>query len=103
MIHLIENKLSELNELCQRYHVQRLELFGSAVEEGKFQTDSSDLDCLVEFFHSDTMNKADQYFDFLEDWQELFSMKIDLVTARAFKNPYFIASVNPQKELLYVA
>lgn len=92
-----------MKELCHHYSVKKLELFGSAVREGAFQSGSSDLDFLVDFFPSETMNKADQYFGFLEGLQELFSIKIDLVTHRSLKNPYFIATVNQQKELLYVA
>lgn len=45
---LVEDKLTELTELCSEFRVRRLELFGSAVS-GEFELGSSDLDFLVEF------------------------------------------------------
>jgi uncharacterized protein len=39
---------SELEELCRRHHVRRLELFGSAATE-RYCPAESDLDFLVEF------------------------------------------------------
>lgn len=38
---------AELSELCRRWHIRRLSLFGSVLGEG-FRTDS-DVDVLVEF------------------------------------------------------
>ena len=44
---LIERKRVEIEELCLRYGVERLYLFGSAAT-GLFRPSSSDLDCIVE-------------------------------------------------------
>ena len=48
MVSPIARHRDELEELCRRYHVRRLELFGSAVS-GKFNPDTSDPDFLVSF------------------------------------------------------
>ena len=45
---LIEAKHKQIEELCKRYRVRKLELFGSAVSD-RFDTATSDLDFLVEF------------------------------------------------------
>ena len=47
MIPLIEVKRTEVGELCRRYGVRRLEVFGSAAR-GSFDPETSDLDFLVE-------------------------------------------------------
>jgi len=47
MIRLVEERRAELAKLCVKYHVKRLELFGSATGPGF--TDDSDLDFLVEY------------------------------------------------------
>ena len=54
MIALIEQKRESLVDLCRRYRVSRLEVFGSAVT-GKFDPERSDLDVLVEFERSSPM------------------------------------------------
>jgi len=48
MIHEIEQRRSDLEALCRRFGVRRLELFGSAAT-GAFRSEDSDLDFLVEF------------------------------------------------------
>ena len=41
-------KMEELTELCRRFNVKRLEIFGSAATEA-FGAESSDLDFIVDF------------------------------------------------------
>lgn len=48
MIPLVLERLDDLRELCQRFRVQRLDLFGSATSTD-FDPATSDLDFLVEF------------------------------------------------------
>jgi predicted nucleotidyltransferase len=43
---LLQAKLELLRELCERFGVERLELFGSAAR-GAFGPAHSDLDCIV--------------------------------------------------------
>ena len=45
---IVERKLPAIAELCRRFGVRRLDLFGSAVT-GRFDLARSDLDFLVEF------------------------------------------------------
>jgi predicted nucleotidyltransferase len=102
MIALLEQHRAALAELCRRYCVARLELFGSAATE-RFDPASSDLDFLVEFQPGYPQGPFRQYFDFLLDLQRLFGRKVDLVEAGAMKNPYFIQSANRNKVPLYAA
>jgi hypothetical protein len=99
---LIESHRSKLEQLCKRYHVKRLELFGSAAT-GDFKPETSDLDFLVEFHATKEMNAADRYFGLLEALRSLFQRKVDLVMARAMHNPYFIREVNKSRTMLYAA
>jgi predicted nucleotidyltransferase len=48
VIALIEEHRGALRQLCQRYRVQRLEVFGSAATENAFDPHTSDLDFRVE-------------------------------------------------------
>jgi predicted nucleotidyltransferase len=92
----------ELYELCRRFRVRRLELFGSAAT-GRHLPEGSDLDFLVEFATLSPGSYADTYFDFREALENLFDSSVDLVVASAIKNPYFRQSVEESKVLLYAA
>ena len=92
----------ELEELCRRYNVRRLELFGSAVS-GEFDVDTSDLDFLVTFEELEPRIYADAYLGFYEGLAALFKRRIDLVSASAITNPYFLESIERSREKLYAA
>jgi predicted nucleotidyltransferase len=102
MIELIQQHVHEIESLCEKHCVARLELFGSAVT-GKFNRLASDLDFLVEFLPLAEGQYADAYFDLLFALQDLFGRDVDLVTVNSIKNPYFIQVIDQQKELLYAA
>lgn len=100
MIPEIEQHRAELETLCRRFGVRRLELFGSAATDA-FHFGRSDLDFLVEFAPPLGPGYADRYFGLLEALEALFGRPVDLVVASAIKNPYFRESVEKTRELLY--
>lgn len=100
MIPDIERTRPELEELCRRYRVRRMEAFGSAAT-GRFESETSDIDLLVEFEATGSPGYADRYFGLLESLETLFGRPVDLVVASAIKNPYFRQSVDQTKALLY--
>jgi len=91
-----------LDELCRRYAVQRLELFGSGATDA-FDSSRSDLDFLVEFGPDQERDLFHRYFELQESLQNLFARKVDLVMVGAMKNPYFIEAVNKTRQLVYAA
>lgn len=93
---------AELDELCRRYHVRRLELFGSAAV-GRDVPGKSDLDFLVEFDPLPRGSYANAYFGLIESLEKLFQRPIDLVVASAIKNPYFKESIERTRAVLYAA
>ena len=98
----IEEKQEELTSLCRRYHVRRLELFGSAAA-GVFEPATSDLDFLVEFEELDPCAYADAYFGLQESLSALYRRPVDLVIPAAVHNPYFLRSIERNRALLYAA
>ena len=102
MVGIVESKREELGRLCARYHVGRLELFGSAAA-GRFDPGRSDLDFLVEFRDVPPGQHADCYFGLLEALESLFGRRIDLVETKAIDNPYFLAAIGAEREVLYAA
>ncbi len=91
-----------LEQLCRRFHVQRLGAFGSATDTARFN-DNSDLDFLVEFEEMPPAAYADAYFGLLAALVALYGRPVDLVTAGSLRNPYFAASVHERLIELYAA
>ena len=87
MTELIELKRSELHTLCQRYCVKRMALFGSALRED-FDSAHSDLDFAVEFQSMAPHEHAESYFGLLEELENLFTRRVDLVELGVVRNPY---------------
>jgi uncharacterized protein len=102
MIQEIKDRRGAIEDLCQRFRVRRLELFGSAAAGG-FDARRSNLDFLVEFDELRANEYADAYFGLLEKLQKLFQREVDLVVARSLKNPYLIESIQRSRALLYAA
>jgi len=102
MNRLVTKKKDAVRQLCRRYRVRRLELFGSATGD-KFDEKSSDLDFVVEFEEFGPSEYAEAYFGLLEGLQSLFDREIDLVVLSAVKNPYFRESIERSRTALYAA
>ena len=62
--------------LCQRHHVARLEIFGSAARGDDFDPARSDVDVLVEFLPGRT--PAWEFFRWGGELRELIGRKVDL-------------------------
>lgn len=101
-VSVIRDRLPELRELCRRFGVRRLELFGSATRDD-FDPERSDLDFLVEIDPVGAMGYADSYFGLREGLVELFGREIDLVTASAVRNPHFLEAIERTRWPLYAA
>jgi predicted nucleotidyltransferase len=102
MIALLKAKLNEIEALCSRYGVARLEVFGSALRED-FQADRGDLDMLVELKPMEPYARVEAYFGLLDALRTLLHQDIDLVMAGAVKNPYISQEIERTKQLLYAA
>jgi len=102
MIREIQECRRELTALCRRFHVQRLELFGSAMGHD-FDGGTSDLDFLVEFEPMPAGAYASAFFEFKESLEQLFRRRVDLVVPSAIRNPWFRAGIERNKALLYAA
>ncbi len=91
-----------LADLCRRYHVAKLELFGSRAK-GTARPDS-DVDLLVTFEEGQTPGL--EFFGMALDLESLFGHPVDLLTRPTVehdRNPYFKQNVLSTAELLYAA
>jgi predicted nucleotidyltransferase len=90
----------ELTHLCRQFHVKTLELFGSATQE-TYDPVCSDLDFLVDFLPLEPGPHAKAYFGLWFALKQLFGCEVDLVETPALRNPYFLKTIAPQRQVLY--
>ena len=100
---LIEMNMDKLIELCKKFHVAKLWVFGSILTP-RFN-EESDVDFSVNFnddyINSHNLDWADIFFNFLHELESLFSRKIDLVCDDSVRNPYFRTELDNTKVLIY--
>ncbi len=103
MIDDIELRREEVRALCRRFHVRRLDLFGSAARQD-FDPEKSDIDFLVEFDrrHPDALSFK-TYFQLKESLEALLGRPVDLVEPGAIRNPYLKASIERSREPFFEA
>jgi predicted nucleotidyltransferase len=96
---IVDQNIDDLKRLCTMYKVEKMYLFGSALN-ATFNKES-DIDFLVTFKFIELSNYFDNYMDFKENLEKLFGRKVDLVEAQTLKNPILINAINKSKELIY--
>ena len=98
-MNLIKSHITELNLICKQYGVKSLFVFGS-VASNTGNADS-DIDLLVDFNTTDPLTYADNYFGLKFRLHDLLKRKIDLLEARALKNPFLKQEIDSTKVLVY--
>ena len=102
-MNLINANLQKIIELCKKYRVKSLSVFGSILTD-RFN-DDSDVDFLVDFlpYNPDDpdFDCLTNYLDLADSLEDVLKRKIDLVVEKGMRNKYFIANVNRTKQLIY--
>lgn len=93
------NHIERIKTLCNLYNVEKMYLFGSALNSNF--SDASDIDLLVKFKPIALANYFDNYMNFKENLESVFGREVDLLEEQTLKNPILINSINRTKELIY--
>lgn len=96
----IRDHADEISELCRKFGVVRLDLFGSAAR-GDFDPVASDIDLVASFARTSEAGYADRYLDFAESLEALFGRKVDLLTPGAIRNPRFAERIERETVRIY--
>ena len=103
-MHLIEHNLQSIFDLCKKYRVKRLFVFGSILTD-RFN-ENSDVDFSVDFdrdtINADKLDWADLFFGFLEELQNILKRKVDIVFEDYINNPYFRNELDRTKKLIWM-
>jgi len=102
VVRVLHDKREAIVEICARYGVVRLDVFGSALRED-FLPGESDLDLLVEFGPHEGYALVEAYLGLLDELRELLGVEVDLVMAGAVKNRYIARGIERTRQQLYAA
>jgi predicted nucleotidyltransferase len=92
-----------LDALCRRFHVRRLDLFGSAARGTDFDPARSDLDLLVAYEPAKGPPALADFLALREALEDLLGRKVDLAMESAIRNPYLRASIDAARVPLHGA
>jgi uncharacterized protein len=102
MLDLIESHTANLTELCRRYHVLRLDVFGSAARITDFDPSRSDIDLLVTYQPGHDPAFA-EYLEIRNSLEGVLGRPVDLVMEDAVENPFIRAGIERFRQPIYVA
>ena len=85
-------------EICERFAVKRLEVFGSALRDD-FDLTASDIDLFYEFEGSEDL--FSRFMNFKRELERLFGRKVDLLKEDQIQNPFIKERISksPRKRL----
>jgi len=98
---IVDDHRAEIEALCRRYGVHRLDVFGSAVRDD-FDPKRSDVDFLVQFEPGRTPSLRG-YLDLRDALASVLDKPVDLVMDTAVRNPYIRRAIESERRLIYAA
>jgi len=97
----IKKYRERLDDLCNSNKaVSKLYFFGSALSP-KFNEEISDIDVLVEVTDLSPEECGENLIDLWDNLEILFNRKVDLLTEKSLRNPFFKREVEQTKKLIY--
>ncbi|MFW6336518.1 MAG: nucleotidyltransferase family protein [Phycisphaeraceae bacterium] len=90
---------SAIAELCRRYHVKRLDVFGSVTRED-FDPERSDIDFLVVDADWAANESAWAFLEFRDELRRLLGKPVDLIAEGGIRNRYARDEINASRERL---
>ena len=99
-LRMITAQREAIEDLCRRFRVERLEVFGSATR-ADFDEKTSNIDLIVDFQDEGAEGLFDRYWALTEELERLLARPVELLTERMIRNPYFRAAVNKERQPIY--
>ena len=98
---LVASRREALSEVCRRFGVRRLEVFGSAAAGG-FDPERSDVDLIIDIGKSGA-DPLEEYFGLKTELEAVLKRPVDLLVEGSVRNPFVLASIDASRELIFVA
>jgi len=103
MITSLADRRSEIAVVCRRFHVSRLDVFGSAARGVDFDPERSDADFVVEFEAEHAPPALADFLGLREALEGVVGRRVDLTMAAGVRNPYVRAEIERTREPVYGA
>ena len=91
--------INQIEELCHKYKVRKLFVFGSVLTDNF--DEQSDVDLIVDFDKKDINDYFLNYFDFKYSLEDIFGRRVDLLEDQPIRNTYLRKSIEDTKTLIY--
>jgi uncharacterized protein len=98
---LINNSITKIKELCSKYNVLSVHLFGSALT--KEFNENSDIDLLVDFKKDSFHAAFNQFMNYKADMEDLFQRRVDLISRSNIPNQILKSEIDSSKVQIYAA
>ncbi|MFQ5455310.1 MAG: nucleotidyltransferase family protein [Nitrospirota bacterium] len=95
----IEQIKSNVKNICPKYGVKSLNLFGS-VARGDYR-ETSDMDFLVEFDDAEPKDYSKRFFGLLHSLEDIFQCNIDMLTVRSIRKKTLRNKIEKDRICLY--
>jgi predicted nucleotidyltransferase len=95
----LKDHIDQINELCNTHDVRSLFAFGSIVSNN-LKT-ASDIDLIVDIDSKDPLDYSDNYFTLKFQLENILKRPVDLLEAKAVKNPFLKKQIDNTKVLVY--
>ncbi len=99
MVDFIEKYQTQIQAICEAYHVERLFAFGSVLTNAF--SEKSDVDLIVSFSEKHKISLFKHYFGLKEALEKLFGRNVDLMEEKPIRNPILREEVEATKTLIY--
>jgi len=96
----IRTNRKAFESLCEAHRVDTLYAFGSSIT-ARFNQDISDIDLLVSLTVIDPLEKEKILLSLCTDLEIFFDRKVDLLTPESIRNPFYKATIDRTKKLMY--
>lgn len=95
----LKEHIEQIKQLCNKHDVRSLFAFGSVASD-ELKADS-DIDLLVDIDNNDPIDYTDNYFALKFELEDILKRPIDLLEAKALKNPFLKKQIDNTKVLVY--
>jgi uncharacterized protein len=95
----LKDHIEQIKALCSAHGVKSLFAFGSVVSD-KLKPES-DIDLIVDIESKDPIDYSDNYFALKFQLEDILKRPIDLLEAKALKNPFLKKKIESTKVLVY--
>ena len=74
----IETLKKDISEICKKYQIKYVDVFGSTARTGKGA--NSDIDLIIEFSEPRRKKISHRFFGFLHELEDKYDQKVDILT-----------------------